>query len=107
VLHRPIANVSPCSEAAIEAIRLALRPKEDLAHLGTIADAITVKQGLSCGAVWTVSQGARRLGIAKALGPTREGQRALWQVMARVIDQGSRLSAVRLAMAHAACDVLG
>src|SRR5262249_25895598 len=32
---------------------------------------------------------------------------ALWQVMARVIDQGSRLSAVRLAMAHAACDVLG
>jgi hypothetical protein len=27
--------------------------------------------------------------------------------MARVIDQGSRLSAVRLAMAHAACDVLG
>jgi transposase len=28
-------------------------------------------------------------------------------VIARVIDQGSRLSAVRLAMAHAACDVLG
>jgi transposase len=27
--------------------------------------------------------------------------------MARVIDQGSRLSAVRLAMVHAACDVLG
>jgi transposase len=27
--------------------------------------------------------------------------------MARVINQGSRLSAVRLAMAHAACDVLG
>ena len=26
---------------------------------------------------------------------------------ARVIDQGSRLSAVRLAMTHAACDVLG
>jgi len=28
-------------------------------------------------------------------------------VIARVIDQGSRLSAVRLAMSHAACDVLG
>src|SRR5215471_3970992 len=27
--------------------------------------------------------------------------------MARVIDQGSRLAAVRLAMSHAACDVLG
>src|SRR5439155_16868542 len=49
---------------------------------------------------------ARRLGIEKALGTTREGKLALWQVIARVIDQGSRLSAVRLAMAHAACDVL-
>ena len=28
-------------------------------------------------------------------------------MIARVIDQGSRLSAVRLAMSHAACDVLG
>src|SRR5262244_2740292 len=50
---------------------------------------------------------ARRLGIEKALGTTRAGKLALWQVMARVIDQGSRLAAVRLAMAHAACDVLG
>jgi hypothetical protein len=47
------------------------------------------------------------LGIEKALGTTREGKLALWQVIARVIDQGSRLSAVRLAMSHAACDVLG
>ncbi|HSX80635.1 MAG TPA: hypothetical protein VLQ80_18945 [Candidatus Saccharimonadia bacterium] len=31
---------------------------------------------------------------------------ALWQVMARVLDQGSRLSAVHLAQTHAACEVL-
>jgi hypothetical protein len=54
-----------------------------------------------------VYQVARRLGIEKALGTTREGKLALWQVMARGIDQGSRLSAVRLAMAQAAGDVLG
>jgi hypothetical protein len=66
-----------------------------------------LKQGLSFGAVWTVYHVARRLGIAQALGTTREGKLALWQVIARVIDQGSRLSAVRLAMSHAACDVLG
>jgi hypothetical protein len=107
VLHRTIANVSHCSAAEIEALRLALRHKEDLEHLGTIQDAVTLKQGLSFGAVWTVYHVARRLGIAQALGTTREGKLALWQVMARVIDQGSRLSAVRLAMAHAACDVLG
>ena len=107
VLHRTIANVSHCSEAEIEAMRLALRHKEELEHLGTIQDAITLKQGTSFGAVWTVYHIARRLGIEKALGTTREGKLALWQVMVRVIDQGSRLSAVRLAMSHAACDVLG
>jgi hypothetical protein len=107
VLHRTIANVSHCSEAEIAALRLALRPKEALEHLGTIQDAITLKQELSFGAVWTVYHVARRLGIEQALGTTREGKLALGQVMARVIDQGSRLSAVRLAMAHAAWDVLG
>jgi DDE family transposase len=107
VLHRTIANVSHCSEAEIEALRLALRHKEELAHLGTIQDAITLKQGLSFGAVWTVYHVARRLGIEQALGTTRAGKLALWQVIARVIDQGSRLSAVRLARSHAACDVLG
>ena len=45
---------------------------------------------------------ARELGIADALGHTRAGKLALWQIIARVIDQGSRLSAVRLATSHAA-----
>src|SRR5262247_1224872 len=107
VLHRTLANVSHCSDAEIEAIRLALRHKEALEHLGTIQDALTLQQGLSFGAVWTVYHVARRLGIAQALGTTREGNLALWQVIARVIDPGSRLAAVRLALAHAACDVLG
>jgi len=46
------------------------------------------------------------LGITAALGPTREGKLALWQVIARVIDQGSRLSAVRLAGTDAAAELL-
>ena len=33
VLHRTIANVSHCSAAEIAALRLALRYKEELAHL--------------------------------------------------------------------------
>jgi hypothetical protein len=59
------------------------------------------------GAVWTVYQVARRLGVERALGTDFAGKLAMWQVIARVIDQGSRLSAVRLAQVHAACDVLG
>jgi transposase len=56
--------------------------------------------------VWLVYTLARRLGIARVLGSSREGKLALWQVIARVIDQGSRLSAVRFAANHGACDVL-
>jgi transposase len=54
-----------------------------------------------------LEQAGRRLGLVAALGSGRQGKLALWQVLARVIDQGSRLSAVRLAGHHAACDVLG
>jgi hypothetical protein len=54
------------------------------------------------GAVWLLSQLARDLGIVAALRSDRQGKLALWQVMARVLDQGSRLSAVRLAGGHAA-----
>jgi transposase len=109
VKHRTIANLSHCSEEEIAAIRLALRHKKDLAELATTGKgpSFSQKQGLSIGAVWSVYDIARQLGIVDAFGTTREGKLGLWQVIARVIDQGSRLSAVRLAGAHAACDVLG
>jgi len=107
IKHRTIANLSKCSPEEIEAIRLALKHKKDLSQLGGQSKPVSVKQGLSVGAVWLIYDIARRLGIADALGSTRHGKLALWQVIARVIDQGSRLSAVRLAGTHAACDVLG
>jgi len=107
VKHRTIANLSGCSAAEIEAIRLALRHKNNLTALGIKQSQIAIKQGLSFGAVHVVHEVARSLGIAAALGTTREAQLALWQVIARVIDQGSRLSAVRLARVHAAGEVVG
>lgn len=106
VKKRTIANLSPCSDKEIKAMQLALQHKEDLSEVGTIDGTLTLRQGPSVGAVWLVYQMACRLGIAAALGRSREGKLALWQVIARVIDQGSRLSAVRFAANHAACDVL-
>jgi transposase len=50
---------------------------------------------------------ARELGLVAALGSDRQGKLALWQVIARVLDQGSRLSAVRLAGGHAVGAALG
>jgi transposase len=106
VKHRTIANISSCSSEEIQAIRLALRHKNNLASLVSIDESISVHQGLSVGAVWLLHDVARQLGITEALGHSRDGKLALWQVIARVIDQGSRLSAVRLAGYHAACDIL-
>jgi transposase len=107
VKNRTIANLSHCKPEEIAALRLALEHKGNLAELGSIEESIRLQQGLSVGAVWTVYAAAKRLGIEKALGTDWTGKLALWQVIARTIDQGSRLSAVRLAQTHAACDVLG
>jgi hypothetical protein len=106
VRHRTIANLSRCSEQEIEAIRLALRHKENLLGLISLEESLELRQGPSVGAVWLLYDLARELRIEEVLGKSREGKLALWQVMARIIDQGSRLSAVRLASHHAACDVL-
>jgi transposase len=107
VRHRTLANLSKASDDEIQAIQLALKNKHRLELLGNIDRDIEVKQGLSVGAVVTLWQLAGRIGLVKALGSSQNAKRALWQVFARVIDQGSRLSAVRLASSHAACDLLG
>jgi hypothetical protein len=107
VKHRTIANISKCTPEEIAAIRLALRHKDDLTEVTAKNKAVIIRQGLSIGALWVIYDIARQLGIDKALGSTRNGKMAMWQVIARVMEQGSRLSAVRLASRHAACEVLG
>lgn len=107
VKHRTIANLSACSDAELQAIELALKHKHDLDSLRANRQGpLQLRQGLCFGAVWALHQLAERLGLTAALGSDRQGKLALWQVLARAIQPGSRLSAVRLAASHAACDVL-
>ena len=106
VKNRTIANLTHCDLGEVAAIRLALKHKDDLTVLRSVED-VELEQGMSVGAAWLVYDVAWQIGIEKVLGQGREGKLALWQVMARVIGQGSRLSAVRLAQVHAACDILG
>lgn len=107
VKHRTIANLSDCSPEELQAIELALKHKHDLDSLRpTEKQPLHLRQGLSFGAVWTLHQVAERIGLTDVLGSERQGKLALWQVLARAIQPGSRLSAVRLAASHAACDVL-
>jgi hypothetical protein len=107
VKNRTIANLSHCTPQESEALRLALRYRDDLTVLGSVSTALELQDGPSVGAVWTIYHVARQLGLDKALGTDFAGQLALWQVIARVMEHGSRRSAVRLAQPHAASELWG
>jgi hypothetical protein len=94
VKHRTVANLSKASAQELEAIELALKHKHELGKLTAgVAPAasagpgdkppssgpVILRQGLSIGAVAVLEGLARELGIARALGPTRQGRLALWQ----------------------------
>ena len=104
---KTIANLSKCAEEDIKAIQLALQINRGEIDLNTICEELEFKQGLVIGAVYVLNEIAKQLNISQMLGKKRIAKLALWLVFARIIDQGSRLSAVRLAQRHAACDLLG
>ena len=106
VRHETIANLSKCEDKEIAALKLALRHKGNLEALTVVSEDVSTKQGLSVGALFLLRQLAKKLGITQALGRSREAKLVLWMVFAAVIEQGSRLSAVRLAQRHAVCDLL-
>ena len=106
VKHRTIANLSKCSDEEIQAIKLSLKHKKDLTQVGSFKELFETKQGLSVGAVFLLNELAKRLFITEALSDSIMGKLALWQVIARIIEQGSRLSSVRLAQCHAVSDIL-
>ncbi|MGA8163994.1 MAG: IS1634 family transposase [Waddliaceae bacterium] len=106
VKKRTIANLSRCSEQEIAAIELALTHKHDLTALGSLSGSVSIKEGASIGGVWVIYQIAKKLGIIETLGNSQNGKLALWQVIARVLEQGSRLSAVRLGETYAIASAL-
>lgn len=108
VKKRTLLNLTKYPENVIKAIELALKHKEDLPELEKLLNAkVTQRQGRAVGALWVLQRISREAGLDKALGKSRNGLLCLWMVMARLIDQGSRLSAVRLAEEHAVCELLG
>jgi len=106
VKHNTIANLSKCSGEELEAIRLGLKYKKNISFLENLKEG-KCTNGKIIGAVSALYQIAHRLGIAQVLGKTDEGLFILWLIIARLIDQGSRLSAVRLALIHAGCEIIG
>jgi len=81
--------------------------KENGTGNGCRLDDVKFEQGKSFGAAFAVLEVSRLLGIARILGSEEEGKLAPWQVAARLLEQGSRLSAVRTGELHDLAALLG
>lgn len=103
VKHDTIANLSKCSDSEINLLKKTLHLAKNPHEIETKFE---LKQGLSVGAIWTLHQLAKELGIVKVLGNSQNAKLVLWMVYARLLGRGSRLSATRLMSQHAGCDVL-
>lgn len=115
IIKTTIFNITQWGEKTCEAFAALLKNKQLLPQLvENLRNPVTappssglssnkmpeVIQGKSIGAVWFLYFLAKQIGLVEALGTSRDGQLALWQILARTIDQGSRLSATRLARNH-------
>jgi len=112
VLKKTIANISSCSKEEINLLKQVFgkknkRKKDPNTSITINLQSIKERTGKRFGAVYVLNEIAKRIGFHKALGSTRNAILILWLIFARIIQQGSRLSAVRLAQSVAVDEVLG
>jgi transposase len=106
VNKRTLANITHASESQIQAIKFALANSDQVATMKNLTEA-NFFSGKSVGSVAALYQIAQKLGFLNALGRCMEAVLFLWLVFARLIEQGSRLSAVRLARQHTVSEIMG
>ena len=110
VRHINIANLTKFPEAEINAIKRALKHKNNLSVLIDSED-ISLQQGKSFGALHILREIANKLGIEKAINLQIKNQKhaklALWQIIARCIYRGSKLTAHRMSHHQALEEILG
>lgn len=107
VVHRTLANLSklpPDLIALVERYCEAQRRGQALQVTGESAQPVV---GRAYGPLAGMLALAREMGLERALGTSRQGKLAMFLVLARVLHQGSRLSAVRWADTQAVAEVLG
>ena len=99
---RTIANLTHWKPERIEALARALKGEFD--GVGGNVDPVNDRV---FGVLFVLKAIADRIGITKALGNDRTGKLALFLILARIANQGSRLSAVRWAQEHCVGELLG
>lgn len=106
VKKKTIANLTHVSPETLSAYELIIKHKNNLSVLSMPED-IKTTVSKSIGAAFAISEVAKKLHIEEVLGQNQEGKLALYQIIARCLSQGSRLSSVRLNDVHNMTDVLG
>ena len=106
VKKKTVANISHCSDETVQALQIALRNVDSLSDIVQNPPGASCGHGKAVGAVFAAVEVARRIGIVDALGSGFQGQLALWQIISRLIEQGSRLSAVRMGEVHALVEAI-
>lgn len=106
VKKRTIASISHLPETAIEALKVALKEKDNIAVLKALSEG-NCENHKSVGAVAALYRVAKDLGITKALGFSESANQALWMTIAHLLGARSRLACVRIANIHATCEVIG
>lgn len=100
-----IANLTHNPPEEIAAIEWALKNKKNLPEI--ISTKVRRKTAKSFGGVYLVKEIMKKLSIDKVLGNSKDGKITQLQIISRTLNQGSRLSAVRMASEHqASCELL-
>ncbi len=110
VKTRTIAVLTHMPKHVIASVEKAIKEPET-ATLQQIREnkdtALALRNGLSFGAIWTVYEVAKQLGIPQAIGKGFFAQLMLWQVLARLLFPScSLLAMVRKASQSLACSIL-
>lgn len=85
IKHRLVSNLSNWPDELVENFDKLLKGKSV-----TRVEDLSLSVGKSFGAIKAISEIAKRLGIKQALGSSRQGKMALFQIAGRIITQGSR-----------------
>lgn len=105
VKNKTMANLSNWSEAEILLLEQFLKSKNEVTRIDT--GNFRLIQGKSIGSIYVLYEIAKRLGIVSALGNGFHAQLSLWLIIARILEQGSRLSATRLNPRYDIASVIG
>jgi len=85
VKHRIISNLSKWPKELVTGLEKLLKGEK----INTVSE-LGLSQGKSFGAIFAVSEIAKRLGIKQALGNSKQASLAMFQIAGRIISQGSR-----------------